>query len=66
VWIGFLNFGVGVMNFLPLWVVDGGQILYNVLLYFFKDEKRVVKISSSIFWFVLLLFLINIFGPFIF
>jgi membrane-associated protease RseP (regulator of RpoE activity) len=65
-WIAFLNIGVGVMNFLPIWLVDGGQIFYNTVLYFIKDEKRAAKFASTVFWFVLFLFLINIFGPFFF
>ncbi len=64
-WIAFLSIGIGVMNFLPVWAVDGGQIFYNLSLYFVKNEKRAAKLSSAVFWIVLILLLLNLFGPFL-
>ncbi|MCH8519637.1 MAG: site-2 protease family protein [Nanoarchaeota archaeon] len=38
-WLFLLNFGIGIMNLLPLWITDGGQIL-RVMLNKYMDEKR--------------------------
>ncbi|MBR9679385.1 MAG: PDZ domain-containing protein [Nanoarchaeota archaeon] len=64
-WIGFLSLAVGAVNFVPLWIADGGQIFHNTLLYFVKNEGLAAKISSLFFWFVTGLFIINLVGPFI-
>jgi membrane-associated protease RseP (regulator of RpoE activity) len=64
-WIGLLSLAIGAINFVPLWIADGGQIFYNTLLYFVKKESLAAKISSLFFWFVTGLFVINLVGPFI-
>ncbi len=65
-WIAFLNLGVGVMNFVPIWVLDGGHITFDLIKYFIPDEKKAMKIANYVFMFVLFIFLFNIFGPVIF
>ena len=37
-WFFLLNFGIGIMNLLPLWITDGGQILRVMLSKYFKEE----------------------------
>jgi len=46
-WLWLLNIGIGIMNLLPLWITDGGQILRTLLLEKFK-EKRAYSILN---WF---------------
>lgn len=65
-WFSFLNFGVGVMNLLPLWFVDGGQAVNAIFETIFKNNKALRnRLVNSIFLITLSLFLINILGPLI-
>ncbi len=63
-WLINLNFAIGMINFLPVWFADGGQIFYNFAGYFFKDEKTLTKVVSSVFFFSLSLLLLNFLLPF--
>jgi membrane-associated protease RseP (regulator of RpoE activity) len=64
-WIANLNMMVGIMNLLPLWVVDGGQMVSNILAYFLSENK-VRRIVDFISYIVLMILLINIIGPYLF
>jgi len=64
-WVAFLNFGVGVINLVPIWVLDGGHILFDTLRYVLP-EKKAVKIAGALFSTVLFLFLFNLFAPLVF
>ncbi len=63
-WLINLNFAIGMINLLPIWFADGGQIIYNFMAYFFKNENKLNKIISSIFTFSFLLLLLNFILPF--
>lgn len=63
-WIANLNMMVGIMNLLPLWMIDGGQLVFNIFGYFMSDEKA-AKICDLIFYAVLMVLLINIIGPYL-
>lgn len=62
-WIINLNFAVGLINLLPVWFLDGGQLLTNGLSYIFKNEKTLAKVVNSIFYYSLSLLLLNIVLP---
>ncbi|HDD04863.1 MAG TPA: hypothetical protein ENF51_00010 [Candidatus Aenigmarchaeota archaeon] len=63
-WLALLSFFVGVVNLLPTFALDGGIIVYNLLSYFIRDEKRLNLVCSSIFYFFLTLLVFNIVGPY--
>ncbi|MFW6285787.1 MAG: site-2 protease family protein [Nanoarchaeota archaeon] len=42
-WVVLLNIGIGLMNLLPLWITDGGQITRTLLFRYVKDEKKVYR-----------------------
>lgn len=72
-WVGWLNFYVGLFNCLPAVPLDGGHVFKDYLLSFVSrivsDEGRAKQISAAIaatFTFVILIsFLFMIFGPYI-
>ncbi|MEL4304836.1 site-2 protease family protein [Methanococcoides sp. LMO-2] len=72
-WIGWLNFYVGLFNCLPAVPLDGGHVFKDYLRSFVgrivPDEERAANISAAIaatFTFVILIsFLFMIFGPYI-
>lgn len=37
-WIAFLNIGIGIMNLLPIWITDGGQIAKTYLDKYFEEK----------------------------
>jgi membrane-associated protease RseP (regulator of RpoE activity) len=55
-----LNIGIGIMNLLPLWITDGGQIARTLLLKY-VGEKRALLIYNlvSLVSLVLILFILN-------
>jgi membrane-associated protease RseP (regulator of RpoE activity) len=60
-WIFLTNLMVGLINLLPIGIVDGGRMFYLVLLTVFKKEKiakRTFNVVSIILLLMLLLFLI--------
>ena len=65
-WVMTLNLLVGIMNFLPIWALDGGGILHGLLSYVIKNEKILMITLNLIFAFFLTLIVLNIIGPFIF
>jgi membrane-associated protease RseP (regulator of RpoE activity) len=58
-WISNINIMVGLMNLFPLWVVDGGQMVYTFLGYIIKDEEKIKKICNALFYIMLTILLIN-------
>jgi membrane-associated protease RseP (regulator of RpoE activity) len=58
-WIVNINIMVGMMNLFPMWVVDGGQMVYNFLGYFIKDEEKIKKICNVVFYLMITILLIN-------
>jgi membrane-associated protease RseP (regulator of RpoE activity) len=58
-WISNINIMVGLMNLFPLWVVDGGQMIYTFLGYIIKDEEKIKKICNALFYIMLTVLLIN-------
>jgi membrane-associated protease RseP (regulator of RpoE activity) len=63
-WIANLNMMVGIMNLLPIWIVDGGQMVSNLLSYFMSEEK-VRRIIDLISYTVLMILIINLIGPYL-
>ncbi|MFT4309270.1 MAG: site-2 protease family protein [Candidatus Woesearchaeota archaeon] len=44
-----LNIGIGLFNLLPLFIVDGGRMLYTILKDYFKmDEKKASSITGMV------------------
>ncbi|MBD3263313.1 PDZ domain-containing protein [Candidatus Woesearchaeota archaeon] len=63
-WIFVLNIGIGLINLLPLGIMDGGQMLRAVLSKKVK-RKRLIKTIWTIFVTVsLFLLLMNLIGPY--
>ncbi len=54
-----LNIGIGIMNLLPIWITDGGQIMRVLLNRKFK-EKTAIKLNNWISLFSLLLIILTI------
>ncbi|AKB61586.1 site-2 protease family protein [Methanosarcina mazei] len=72
-WIGWLNFYVGLFNCLPAVPLDGGHVFrdytYSLMYKFTKNESVSERLSNSITasfsMLILLSFLFMIFGPFV-
>jgi len=62
-WIALLNLFVGIMNFLPIWALDGGMIFYDLTSYVFKSQKLHHFVVTAVFAFFLILLLFNLLGP---
>jgi len=62
VWISNLNFSVGIFNLIPLWITDGGKIVFEVLSTIIP-RKVLFFVLNYVFILVLGLLLFNIFGP---
>ncbi len=65
-WASFLNIAVGIMNFTPVWLFDGGLITANIISAVIKNRAIALKITNAIYSTTLILLLFNIFGPLIF
>ena len=65
-WTMILNLLVGIMNFLPIWALDGGAILHGMFSYVIKNEKILAITLNIIFAFFLTLIVLNVIGPIIF
>ena len=72
-WIGWLNFYVGLFNCLPAVPLDGGHVFrdytYSLILRITGDENKAKRISGAIagtfLFLVLMSFVLMIFGPYI-
>ncbi len=72
-WIGWLNFYVGLFNCLPAVPLDGGHVfkdyLFSFINKFIKDEDRAIRLTASIAGsltlLVLMSFVFMIFGPYL-
>jgi len=65
-WNIILNFGVGLFNLLPLKPLDGGLMIEAVIARFSPNKNITKKLVRFLAYAMLLLLLINIFGPMIF
>lgn len=54
-WIVLLNIGIGIMNLLPLWITDGGQITRTLLFKYIKNKKTVYRILNFVSYITLIL-----------
>ncbi len=61
-WIFVLNFGIGIVNLLPIKPLDGGLLFEEIAGRFSKRSAQITKIVSLL---VLGLLLFNLFGPLI-
>lgn len=48
-WIWFLNIAIGIMNLLPLWITDGGQIA-KIVFHKYLGEKKGLLLYSIVSW----------------
>ena len=64
-WIAQLNLMIGVLNFLPIWLLDGGMIFHDLISYVVKKEKIKNVVVLMLYTFTLGVLLFNIIGPFI-
>ena len=56
-WLSLLNIGIGIMNLLPLWITDGGKILYTLLSYKLSNEMSgIISSFISLFTFIIIIF----------
>lgn len=59
-WFFLLNFGIGIMNLLPLWITDGGQILRVMLSKYMSEERAMIGVHVlSLISFILIIVTIN-------
>ena len=58
-WIWFLNIAIGLMNLLPIWITDGGQIAKTLLEKNFKKETA-LNIYHIVSWISLVLIVFTI------
>jgi membrane-associated protease RseP (regulator of RpoE activity) len=63
-WIVALNFGIGIVNLLPLGPIDGGRMLNVFLNKKLKNKKLGMSLYSAVSSFSLIVLLLAIFGPF--
>ncbi len=63
-WLYLLNIGIGLFNLLPLGPLDGGRMLYTVLLTRF-NKKKAMNIWKNVSVFFLLIVIINLFVAFV-
>ncbi len=59
-WITILNFGIGLVNLLPIKPLDGGLVFEEVAGKFFRKPKLVINFVSGA---MILVLLFNLFGP---
>lgn len=65
-WIANLNLLVGIMNFLPIWALDGSRIAYDLTSYVVKSERVLIPLMNIVFAFFLTLLMFNLIGPIFF
>ncbi|MFW5704848.1 MAG: site-2 protease family protein [Nanoarchaeota archaeon] len=64
-WLMFLNIGIGMMNLLPIWITDGGQITRELLTKKFK-EKTALRLYNIISWVSLILIIFTLYPTLLF
>ncbi len=67
-WLFMLNIGIGIANLLPLRPMDGGFMTREIILHsriFARRKSTAVILTRSIETLVIMLFLMNIFGPYL-
>ena len=62
-WIANLNLMIGVLNFLPIWILDGGRIFADLFGYVIKKREVLAFVINLLFAFVTALLLFNLIGP---
>ncbi|MDD5181976.1 MAG: M50 family metallopeptidase [Candidatus Nanoarchaeia archaeon] len=64
-WVANLNLMIGILNFLPIWILDGGRVFYDLLGYVIKKKEVLAFVLNLFFAFVTALLLFNLVGPFL-
>lgn len=64
-WVIQVNVMLGIWNFLPIWIVDGGQFFANYMSYFVTDEKKLYRIVNFASFFVIGLLIMNLMGSYL-
>ncbi len=67
-WLFWFNLLIGLMNLMPLFITDGGQIVRVLATRFIKDEKRALRVYTIVckvaLYIILAAFIIPIFARF--
>jgi len=64
-WLVLLNIGIGIMNLLPLWITDGGQIALTMLKKYLP-EKKALNIFNFISFLVLIMIILTLWPSLLF
>lgn len=59
-WIWLISLGVGLFNWLPLFITDGGRMAYVLTHRIFKDKKKALRAWSAINFLCLFIILIQL------
>ena len=59
-WIWFLNIAIGIMNLLPIWITDGGQI-FRIMSVKYFGEKRGLVLNNVVSYISFILIIFTIF-----
>ncbi len=62
-WTWFLNLGIGMMNLLPLWITDGGQITRTLFTRYIRNEKLALKLYNYISFISLIVIVFTLYPP---
>ena len=55
-WLGYLNLAIGIINLLPIYILDGGLLLYDSLSFISKKKRDLIfKTVSNFFILILIL-----------
>ena len=65
-WIALINLFVGLINCIPVWAIDGGRVMYDLLGYVIKSDKikTLLLHTTSAIYITLIVF--NFIGPWLF
>lgn len=64
-WVWFLNIAIGMINLLPIWITDGGQI-FRIIAVKHLGKRRGFKLNNFISWVSLLLIVLTIWPSLLF
>lgn len=62
-WIANLNLMIGIINFLPIWILDGGRVFRDLIGYVIKKDEILAFVLNLVFAFATALLLFNLVGP---
>ncbi|MCD6575814.1 MAG: site-2 protease family protein [Nanoarchaeota archaeon] len=62
-WVALINLFVGLINCIPVWAIDGGRVLYDLLGYVINNDKVRLWIVNATSAFYITLIVFNFIGP---